>query len=417
MFELSIFSKIFLACLCLKGLIESYLEKRNKINILANMNKVPSLFEEKITLEDHKKAANYSVTKINIGGFFNFISYIVLIAWTLLGGLDKLNNYVLTLGLSQIWSGVVFIILFSIINSLISLPQSIYSTFVIEERFGFNKTTPKTFVVDLIKGSVLGLIIGVPLLYAILLIMEKLGSAWWMYAWAFLSAFQLLLMWVYPTFIAPLFNKFTPLEDGEMKDKILGLLARTGFTSNGLFVMDASKRSGHGNAYFTGFGKNKRIVFFDTLINSLSADEVEAVLAHELGHFKKKHVLKMIIKAFILSFIGFYILGVLMTKQWFFAAHGVSGQQTYMALILFSMVSGIYTFFLTPVSSWSSRKQEFEADEFAANNSSAKELISALVKMYKDNASTLTPDPIYSAFYHSHPPALTRVEFLSKFIK
>lgn len=415
MIELSFFSKIFLACLCLKGLIESYLEKRNKLNILGHQNEVPVQFADKITLEDHKKAANYSVTKINIGGFYNLLGYFILICWTLLGGLDLLNNYVSSFGLSQIWSGVTFIILFSIINSLISLPQSIYSTFVIEERFGFNKTTPKTFVVDLIKGMVLGLIIGVPLLYVILLIMEKLGNQWWMYAWAFLSAFQLLLMWVYPTFIAPLFNKFSPLEDGEMKDKILGLLARTGFTSNGLYVMDASKRSGHGNAYFTGFGKNKRIVFYDTLINSLTPSEVEAVLAHELGHFKKKHVLKMIIKAFILSFIGFYILGVLMTKSWFFQAHGVTGQQTYMALILFSMVSGVYTFFMTPISSWSSRKQEFEADEFAAQNSSSKELVSALVKMYKDNASSLTPDPLYSSFYHSHPPALTRVEFLNKF--
>ncbi|EQC46554.1 M48 family metallopeptidase [Bacteriovorax sp. Seq25_V] len=417
MVELSSLSKIFLACICLKGLTESYLDKRNKLHILKHRNEVPEKFAANITLEDHQKAADYSVTKINVGNFFNFIGYIILIAWTLFGGLDLLNNWVLQFQLGPIATGVLFILAFVFINSIISLPQSLYTTFVIEDRFGFNKTTVKTFISDLIKGTVIGLIIGVPLLFGILNIMEKLGTYWWLYAWAFLSAFQLLLMWIYPTFIAPLFNKFTALEDGEVKDKILDLLKRTGFESNGLFVMDASKRSGHGNAYFTGFGKNKRIVFFDTLINTLDASEVEAVLAHELGHFKRKHILKMMIKAFAMSFIGFYILGALMNTQWFYEMHGVHSNANYMTLILFTLVSGVYTFFITPISAWSSRKYEFEADEFAANNSSAKDLISALVKMYKDNASTLTPDPTYSAFYHSHPPALIRVKFLETFLK
>ncbi len=244
-----------------------------------------------------------------------------------------------------------------------------------------------------------------------------MGELWWLYAWIFLSAFQLIMMWVYPTFIAPLFNKFEPLEEGEVKDKILNLLQRTGFESNGLFIMDASKRSGHGNAYFTGFGKTKRIVFFDTLVNTLEASEIEAVLAHELGHFKRKHVMKLMAKAFIFSFVGLYILGYLMKAEWFFTAHGVESTQSYIALTLFMMVSGIYTFFITPLSSWTSRKYEFEADEFAAKHSDASDLINALVKMYKDNASTLTPDPVYSAFYHSHPPALIRVNFLEKFLK
>ena len=244
-----------------------------------------------------------------------------------------------------------------------------------------------------------------------------MGDLWWLYTWIFLSAFQLIMMWVYPTFIAPMFNKFEPLEEGEVKNKILDLLKRTGFESNGLFIMDASKRSGHGNAYFTGFGKTKRIVFFDTLVNTLEASEIEAVLAHELGHFKRKHVLKLMIKAFLFSFIALYVLGLLMKSEWFFSAHGVKSMEPYIALTLFMLVSGIYTFFITPISAWTSRKYEFEADEFAAKNSDARDLISALVKMYKDNASTLTPDPVYSAFYHSHPPALIRVNFLEKFLK
>lgn len=417
MVEMAFMTKFFIAFICLKGLIESYLDNRNKLHILRNRNEVPAKFAGQISLEDHQKAADYSVAKINTSQFFNIIAYIILLVWTLGGGLDILNTQVKTLGLSEIWTGVVFFFAFSFVNSLISLPETLYKTFVIEEKFGFNKTTAKLFIVDMIKGFVLAAIIGTPILAGILWIMNALGEYWWAYAWAFLSVIQLLLMWIYPTFIAPLFNKFSTLEEGEVKDKILELLKRTGFESKGLFVMDASKRSGHGNAYFTGFGKNKRIVFFDTLINTLNPSEVEAVLAHELGHFKRKHVLKLMVKAFVFSFIGLFILGQLMKAQWFFEGHGVSSQETYMALVLFTMVSGIYTFFVTPISAWTSRKYEFEADEFAATHSDAQDLINALVKMYKDNASTLTPDPAYSAFYHSHPPALIRVNFLEKFLK
>lgn len=417
MVNLSMASKIFISALCLKGIIEAYLDKRNIKHIGKNFNQVPQEFADKITLEDHQKAARYSIEKLNKGQLFNFLGYIILIGWTLLGGLDVLNNWITSLELSPILTGTAFILAFSFINSILSLPESLYTTFVIEEKYGFNKTTLKIFFTDMIKSSILGLIIGTPLIYGILWIMDSLGEYWWAYAWAFLSIFQLLLMWIYPTFIAPIFNKFTELEEGEVKDRILALLDRVDFTSKGLFVMDASRRSGHGNAYFTGFGKNKRIVFFDTLINSLNAKEVEAVLAHELGHFKRKHILKMMIKAFVFSFIGLFILGQLMQTTWFFEMHGVHSGETYMALTLFLLVSGIYTFFITPISSWTSRKYEFEADEFASKNSDPQELINALVKMYKDNASTLTPDPLYSAFYHSHPPALTRVKFLETFIK
>lgn len=415
--EFTLLTKVFLAFLCLKGLVEAYLDKRNVKHIVKNMNEVPPKFSDKITLEDHQKAAKYSIEKINTAGFFNIIGYLILLVWTLGGGIDKLNEVVKGFGLSDLMTGVVFIIAFSIIGSILSLPASIYNTFVVEQKWGFNKTTPKIFITDLIKGTVLGIIIGVPLLYAILWIMGKMGDLWWLYTWIFLSAFQLIMMWVYPTFIAPMFNKFEPLEEGEVKNKILDLLKRTGFESNGLFIMDASKRSGHGNAYFTGFGKTKRIVFFDTLVNTLEASEIEAVLAHELGHFKRKHVLKLMIKAFLFSFIALYVLGLLMKSDWFFSAHGVKSMEPYIALTLFMLVSGIYTFFITPISAWTSRKYEFEADEFAAKNSDARDLISALVKMYKDNASTLTPDPVYSAFYHSHPPALIRVNFLEKFLK
>ena len=253
-------TKFFLAFICLKGLIESYLDNRNKMHILRNRNAVPEKFAQKITLEDHQKAADYSVAKIKTGQFFHYIGYAILIGWTVLGGLDALNSVVKGFGYSQVWSGIIFFLAFSFINSLISIPETLYKTFVIEQKYGFNKTTMKTFITDLVKGLVLGLIIGVPILFGILTIMEKLGEYWWVYAWAFLSGVQLLLMWGYPTFIAPLFNKFSPLEDGEVKDKILELLKRTGFESNGLFVMDASIRSSHGDAYFTGFGKNKRIV-------------------------------------------------------------------------------------------------------------------------------------------------------------
>ncbi|MDD0853759.1 M48 family metallopeptidase [Halobacteriovorax sp. GB3] len=411
-------TKIFLIFLCLKALIEAYLDARNKKHILTHRNEVPEKFKDSITLEDHQKAADYSLAKIKASKFFNLIEFIVLLLWTIGGGLESLNQLTKAIypqgGLT---GGVVFFLLFMAISFFLSLPQSIYSTFVLEEKFGFNKTTPKVFIIDIIKSTLVGLVILIPILYGILWIMSALGNQWWIYAWAFFIGIQLILMWAYPTFIAPIFNKFTPLEEGEVKDKILALLKRTEFESNGLFVMDGSRRSSHGNAYFTGFGKNKRIVFFDTLINSLNAEEIEAVLAHELGHFKKKHIIKMLAKTVVMTLVAFFVLGQLMNWDQFYLGHGVKSMETHMGLILFMLLSGIYTFFLTPLSSLQSRKYEFEADEFAANHSNAQDLITALVKMYKDNASTLTPDPTYSAWYHSHPPALIRVKFLEKFLK
>lgn len=405
-------TKVFLIFFFLKEIIQSYLELRNKKHILKNKSAVPEKFQEKITLEDHQKAATYNVAKINLGQFFQFYDFLILLGWTLGGGLNWLDSWIAKFQYSSLASGLLFFTFFALINMVLSLPESIYSTFFLEEKFGFNKTTPKIFITDRIKGLVLGAIIGLPLLAAILWIMGALGNYWWAFAWALLTLFQFFLMWAYPTLIAPLFNKFSPMEEGEVKDKVLSLLSRTGFTSNGLFVMDASMRSAHGNAYFTGFGKNKRIVFFDTLIKTLDPSEVEAVLAHELGHFKKKHVMKGLARSILFSLIGFAVLGFLYKLPEFYQGHGVATPSNHAALLLFGLVSGIYLFLMTPLSSKISRKYEFEADEFASNNSEGSKLITALVKMYKDNASTLTPDPVYSNFYHSHPPALVRVKFL-----
>ena len=414
MTNVSYITKLFLAFLLFKKMVQSYLDNRNRAHIFANKNTVPKEFEEKISLVDHQKAATYSLYKIKVAGFWNFIDLVLLLGWTLGGGLNQLDTFARSFDFAPEATGVLFFCLFGAISTIIGLPQSIHNTFFVEEKFGFNKTTPKTFIIDMIKGLALGSLIGLPILFGILKLMSNMGEFWWAYAFVFLTSIQFILMWAYPNFIAPMFNKFTELEEGDVKSKILSLLERTGFTSSGLFIMDASKRSSHGNAYFTGFGKTKRIVFFDTLIKTLEPSEVEAVLAHELGHFKKKHIVQGLIKSVFFSFIGFYVLGLLYKSPSFYIGHGAELPSPYMALMLFTMVSGVYTFFLTPINALSSRKYEFEADQFAVENSDGNDLIHALVKMYKDNASTLTPDPMYSAFYHSHPPALIRVDHLKK---
>ncbi len=405
-------TKIFLFFLFTKYLVEAYLEMKNKNHILNNRQAVPERFKEVITIEEHQKAADYTVAKIKSGQLFGLIELILLLVWTLGGGINFLDNWISTFSLSPIWEGVAFVAAFGAISTLLSIPQSLYTTFVTEEKFGFNKVTPKLFIQDTFKGLLVGAALGLPLFAGLLWVMKSLGANWWIYGWALLTGFQFLLLWAYPRFIAPIFNKFSPMEEGDHKEKVLSLLKRTGFTSNGLFVMNASMRSSHGNAYFTGFGKNKRIVFFDTLIKTLEPGEVEAVLAHELGHFKRKHVMKQLAKGVILSFIAFSVLGQLADSALFFNGHGVDKIKIHLALMLFAMVSGVYTFWTTPISASVSRKYEFEADAFAAEHTKPVELISALVKMYKDNASTLTPDPTYSAYHHSHPPALVRVKHL-----
>ena len=407
------FTQLFLFMFVLSIGLRLWLSSRQIAHIRQHRNEVPDSFTDKITLEEHQKAADYTTTKTSFGRLPLFYDATLLLLWTLGGGLEWLDQSIITMEFSPIMTGITVMLAFSLISSALELPFSIYSTFVIEEKFGFNKTTVKTFIIDIFKGSALGLAIGVPLLYAILWLMEQMGDLWWIYTWVLLSGFSILMMWIYPTWIAPIFNKFEPLEEGDTLSRIKNLLERCGFSSDGVFVIDGSKRSSHGNAYFSGFGRNKRIVFYDTLLKMLSDDELEAVLAHELGHFKKKHIIKSIAISFATTLVGLAILAWLMKNEWFYNSLGISTQSTYMALLLFTMISPVFTFVLSPIMSLFSRKNEFEADAFAAEQTDAQHLIKALVGLYRENASTLTPDPVYSAFYDSHPPAPVRIARLN----
>ena len=407
------FTIIFLAMLAISVMVRLWLTQRHIAHIQAHRAEVPEAFKDKIALEDHQKAADYTITKNKFGRWPGLYDTVLLLIWTLGGGLAWLDSSIQNFGLNPMLTGITVIIALMMISSLLDLPFSAYSTFVIEEKFGFNNTTVKTFIIDLFKGALLGLALGVPLIYVVLWLMEQAGDLWWIYTWLVWMSFNLLIAWAYPKWIAPIFNKFTPLEEGDTLTRITNLLNKCGFSSNGIFVIDGSKRSSHGNAYFSGFGKNKRIVFFDTLLKSLDDDQLEAVLAHELGHFKHKHIVKSIALSFAISLVGLALLAWLMNQQWFFTALGVDNTSTYMALILFSMVLPVFTFLMHPVMTLLSRKNEFEADAFAAEQSNAQHLISALVSLYKENASTLTPDPLHSAFYDSHPPAPVRIAHLA----
>lgn len=403
------FTWIFLAALAATTAIKIWLSMRHGAYVQAHADRVPSEFAEKIPLEAHRKAADYTRAKVKIGVVHTLVEVGLLLIFTLGGGLAALDRWAHSLFDSELWAGVTLIAGVVVIGAIIDLPLSLYRVFGIESRFGFNKMTFKLFVVDLIKQAVLGAAIGIPILIAVLWMMNRLGESWWLYAWVAWVAFSVFLLAVYPTWIAPLFNKFSPLENPELKARIERLLTKCGFRSSGLFVMDGSTRSSHGNAYFTGFGKSKRIVFFDTLLNTLNGPEVEAVLAHELGHFKRRHVVKRMVLTFFGSLVFLWFLSLLLKQQWFFGALGVPRSGTAMALILFVLVLPVFTFILQPILSYYSRRQEFEADEYAAQQAEASDLVSALVKLYKDNASTLTPDPLHSAFYDSHPPAAMRI--------
>lgn len=407
------FTVVFLIVFVLGIGIQIWLSGRHKTYVRTHQDTVPDAFAEKVSLEEHQKAATYTLTKTSFGQKMIIVETVVLLLWTLGGLLDVLDTALRGLGWLEIWTGVAVLISFGLLSTLIDLPVSVYSTFRIEAQFGFNRTTPGLFISDTIKSLVLTLLIGIPLIWVVLWLMAYAGELWWLYVWMVWMSFSLLMIWAYPTLIAPLFNKFQPLDNEELKQRIEALLQRNGFASSGIFVMDGSKRTGHGNAYFTGFGKNKRIVFFDTLLEGLSVEEVEAVLAHEVGHFKCKHLQKRIIWISIFSLAGLWLLGWLMQQDWFYSGLGVSTPSTYMALLLFMLVSPVFTFFLHPIAAWFSRKHEFEADDFAAKQANPLMLIQALVKLYRENASTLTPDPLYSAFYDSHPPAPVRVAHLS----
>ena len=412
---LNTFSLAFLGALALMAALRVWLGSRHISHILAARGSVPEQFADRISLHAHQRAADYSVTRTRFGRLALAIEIVVLLAFTLGGGLQALHDF-WSPQLQGVWYGVALIVSVMAISGLIDLPLSLYMQFVIEERFGFNRMTLRLFIVDLIKQLALGLVIGTPVLLAVLWLMAQMGERWWLYVWLFWCAFNLLILFVYPTWIAPLFNSFTPLEDAALKERIEALLSRCGFSSSGLFVMDGSKRSAHGNAYFTGFGRTKRIVFFDTLLGKLQPEEVEAVLAHELGHFHHRHIVKRIVLIFGTTLILLFSLGQLMQTDWFYTGLGVSGDDAHnmaMALILFFLTVPVFTFLTTPLASLLSRRHEFEADRYAASHASAPDLVKALVKLYEDNAATLTPDPLHSLFYDSHPPAALRIARLS----
>jgi STE24 endopeptidase len=414
------FSVLFVSFLLVTLALRFWLTMRHIRHVLQHRATVPALFDGAIPLAAHQKAADYTVAKCKLGLFNLLFSTLVLLGFTLFGGLQWLSNTLLPLTGGGMPFQISLLVAFTVISGVLDLPFEYYSQFVLEESFGFNKMSIKLWLLDMVKGAVIGAVIGLPLLWVILTLMAKAGDLWWLYTWVFWSAFQLLMMVLYPSLIAPMFNKFSPLEDLSLKQRIEGLMQRVGFTSNGLFVMDGSKRSAHGNAYFSGFGANKRIVFYDTLLTRLAPHEIEAVLAHELGHFKLKHIIKRMSWMFLLSLGFLALLGYLKQQGWFYSGLGVepllqNGQSNdAMALLLFMLTLPIFTFLFSPLSSLSSRKHEFEADAFAAKHTRAQDLVSALVKMYEDNASTLTPDPLHSAFYDSHPPASIRIHHLTQ---
>ena len=418
-----LFTSLFAAALVLGVLIKLWLATRQIRHVATHRDTVPAPFADRISLAAHHKAADYTIAKTRFGLLELAIGTVVLLGWTLLGGLDALNAALLhTMG-GGMWQQLALLAAFALISGLIDLPTSYYQTFVLEQRFGFNKMSLGLWLGDLLKGAAMGAIIGLPIVAVILWLMGAAGRWWWLWAWAVWMGFNLLLMVVYPTFIAPLFNKFKPLEDETLKARVQALMQRCGFSAKGLFVMDGSRRSAHANAYFTGFGASKRVVFFDTLLQKLSADEVDAVLAHELGHFKHKHIVKRMVSLFVITLLGFALLGWLSQQGWFYSGLGVtpnfniagvpgSAPNDALALLLFMLAVPVFSGFISPLMAHWSRKHEFEADAYAVQHTRAQDLQSALLKLYEDNASTLTPDPIYVRYYYSHPPAVERLHHM-----
>ena len=408
-----VFTIAFALALVAGVLLKMWLASRQIRHVAQHRASVPAAFADRITLAAHQKAADYTITKSRLGLLELAFGTAVLLGWTLLGGLDWLNQALLARMGPGMGQQLALLGSFVLIGGIIDLPFTLYQTFVVEERFGFNKMTPKLWLVDLLKSSVIGVLIGLPIAAFILWLMGAAGSLWWLYAWTFWMGFNLLLLVIYPTLIAPLFNKFQPLEDETLKARVSALMQRCGFAAKGLFVMDGSKRSAHANAYFTGFGASKRVVFFDTLLKALSPGEVDAVLAHELGHFKHKHIIKRIVSMFAMSLAGFALLGFLSQQVWFYLGLSVrpvpGGPNDALALLLFMMAVPVFTVFISPIFAQFSRKHEFEADAYAVAQTNGADLKNALLKLYEDNASTLTPDPLYVKFYYSHPPASERL--------
>jgi STE24 endopeptidase len=406
---LNTFTLIFLVALASGTLLKWWLSSRQLNCVSGHRDQVPEAFSDSITLATHQHAADYTTTRTRMGILETGAAALLLLAWTLGGGVDWLNGAWAASGLSPLLAGTGLLLSAVLIMGLLELPFDVYRTFVIEDRFGFNRTTPRLFIADAVKQTVLLIALGAPIILLVLWLMAHAGPRWWLTVWIVWMAFSLLLAWAYPALIAPWFNKFAPLDDGTLKTRIESLLERNGFRSQGIFVVDGSKRSGHGNAYFTGLGSNKRIVFFDTLLRQLDPEEIEAVLAHEVGHFKRKHIAKRIALMALVSLAGLALLGWLIDTPWFYSGLGVTRPSLAAALLLFLLVVPTFTVFVQPLLSALSRKHEFEADEFAARQADAGKLVEALVKLYRENANTLTPDPLYSAFHDSHPPAPVRI--------
>ena len=417
----SLVTSLVLSLMLLANLaVKFWLASRQIRAVARHRAAVPQEFVGTIGLPAHQRAADYTVAKLRFGLLDLALAAAVLLGWTLLGGLDALNGWLIDLlGPRPLLQPLALLLAFTLINGLIDLPASLYQTFVIEERFGFNKMTWRLWLGDMLKSTLVSVAIGLPLAAAVLWLMQATGEWWWLWTWGVWMAFSLLMLVIYPTVIAPLFNRFEPLQDESLKERVTQLMARCGFAAKGLFVMDGSRRSAHANAYFTGFGAAKRVVFFDTLLNQLTPPEVEAVLAHELGHFKHRHIVKRIVGLFAMSLAALALLGWLSGQSWFYTGLGVTPNlpavlggavpNYALALLLFMLVVPLFSFFLSPLMAQLSRKHEFEADAYAASQANAQDLSNALVKLYKDNASTLTPDPLYVRFYYSHPPASERI--------
>ena len=410
------FTLLFAIAVLAMVVTKLWLASRQIRFVAAHRNGVPAQFSATIPLTAHQRAADYTVERTRLTMFEIVVSAAVLVGLTLLGGVGALDT-LLTGWLGRGYGQQVALVAAVLaITGVIDVPFEYYRQFGIEQRFGFNRMTKRLFFTDMLKNTLLGAVLGLPLLFVVLWLMNQAGNLWWLWTWIVWVAFQMLVLLIYPTFIAPLFNKFEPLKDDALRARIESLMKRCGFAAKGLFVMDGSRRSAHGNAYFTGFGASKRIVFFDTLLARLSGQEIEAVLAHELGHFKRRHVMKRMLVSFVLSLVLLALLGWLAQRTWFYTGLGVTPSldtsNAGAALVLFFLAIPVFLFFATPFSSLTSRKHEFEADAFAASQTDAQDLVSALVKLYEDNASTLTPDPVYTAFYYSHPPASQRIDRL-----
>lgn len=408
------FSLLFLAALSLMVGVQWWLAQRQLHHVAAHRDSVPPAFAAAISLADHQRAAAYTLARTRLSQWELLYGVGVLLLWTLGGGLDLLDRLWRMAELPALAGGVGLLLSALMLMGLLDLPFSWYRTFHLEQRFGFNRSTPALFLTDLFKQALLLILLGGPLAAVVLWLMAEAGPLWWLYAWLVWQGFGLLLLWAYPAFIAPLFNKFEPLQNAALRTRIEQLLQRCGFTASGVFVMDGSRRSAHGNAYFTGLGRNKRIVFFDTLLNSLDEHQIEAVLAHELGHFHHHHVRRRMVASALFSLAGLAVLGALTEAPWFYHGLGISQPSLPMALLLFLMVVPVFAFFLQPLLTKRMRRHEFEADDFAAQQSNAAHLIQALVKLYQGNASTLTPDPLYSAFHDTHPPAPVRIAHLTR---